>query len=598
MSVRNGTDRDTKVTWKMLKFFRFASKSGAILSNNIIGLCELSVHRKLSLEEIRGEEKPEQDAESEQFTLDSMVRSIFAKDSSFGSSPPSVKDKKMENRVQWRETFRGSAVYKFARSPHWGPFWEKRIFNVLREYCPFLTNFVGPKMLSCTRLVCDPSGFALPEPAIGSVSKTKKSRLVDMTIYDEIQGITFSNQIHKGMSRPQISAVLQQIFAVQYMAQLYCGYTHYDGHCSNVMLESDSEFSWFYYKFNSQVSVMVPSCGYRIKIIDFEFSHVDGLDGKNFDGIPDLFEAGYCPQRFDPEADPIYLTINAFWIHHQSHKDDAPLQMVRSFLKTIHSRPLEDKGFFCRTQDPMREIILQRLKLKEPFLYKFVWRWYERLIAFVLHFASVPSKQSRSKHDHLFQRSFFKDAQGKHKLTVEIVGDMESWISNAIAYFRFMYGLRSSKLQAVFTDPFVKIYDWIQHKGIDKNGLDDEQKRVFGHHIKTLSKITLEIYDSFCSVAFPLKEYDPSENWNRWRSMKQTKKYDSSLVFDPAVALDLVSSHLPTNPPSSDSGIVCISSFDRTEETAMTVSKEMSDHLSSISDPFLRAKEFESSFHQ
>lgn len=590
----------TKVVWQMGKFFRYLSKTGTVYSN-IIGTCYLHVYKQSAIE--NGDD--DNIHKGEQFTLDSMVRSLLSRGTLSDSSSVSgiinkqngpSSSKREIKTPKWKETFQGEAVFKFSRVPHWGPFWERRVYKVLKEYCPCLTNFVGAKMMSCAKLFCDPKGFALPQTRPTLLSK--KSRLVDLTIYDKVEGTTFANNIASKLSRTEISYILQQILAVQYMSQLYCQYTHYDSHCSNVMLEPNNDFSWIYYKFNQNISVLLPSSGFKIKIIDFEFSHVGGLHGKNFDAKPDLFEAGYSSQRFDPEADPVYLLMNAFYIFKEHRKNDVPLKMIRSFLNSIKTRPFEDKGFFCRTRDPLRDLVLQKLKGKDPGLYNFVFRWYERLVAFLLHFVIIDEKKTvKNKFEDHFQRFVWADKKDGDQFSIKIVGDLDGWSSDAIQYFAFMYSLRSLVgIHRIEIDCFNKIYDWIQHKGSDGLFSNPLQRETFAGHVKKLSKKTFEIYGGFVNVAFPLKQYNSQENWDQWNAMKKTKKYDQSLVFDPIVALDFLSTHIPTNIPFNKNNQVCIVSFDQNDESIVELSEEFSKSLSSVSDPFKRAKDFEKFF--
>jgi len=575
---------DTKVVWKLGEFYRYKSNSGNILSQNIIGVCKIKVYKKIF------ESDEEDEILKEELSLDSIVRSLLT-----SRTFRSINEKLNEKTWRWKESFEGEAVYKFSRIPHWGPFWEKKVYKVLKEYCPFLTNFVGVKMMSCTKLICDNQGFALPKtnPTI----KEKLSRLVDLTIYDKIEGKTLAIQIAQHFSRNEISNMLQQVFAILYMSQLYCYYTHYDMHCSNILLEPNDEFSWFYYKFNNQVSVLLPSSGYRAKIIDFEFSYVGGLQGKNFDGRCELFDLGYTPQRFDPEVDSIRLILNAFSILKDYGKDSSPWTIARSFLKSIETRPFEDKGLFCKSNDPIRTKIFDLVKQADPNFYKFVYKWYERLISYLFHFVSIDQRDllNKSTKPKFSRTQKFNSETNQTEINLKLLANVNDLVNEIIQYFRFMYSFKpKGVLKASEILCFIKIYDWIQHK--QENVLTDNQKKQFSFFAKRLSKPLYDLYFDMINISFPLKPYNSSENWIQWNLMKQTKKYDSSLVFDPIVALDLVAGYIPTSKPKVTEKNVCVVSFDLNQEQSVILTDEQQQQLTLTLDPFQRASLFETFF--
>jgi hypothetical protein len=535
---------DFEIIWKLKKNLNFNSPSGKKIPSNNIGLCDLIV---------------------------------------------------IKNGIKQDE---GEAVYKLAKLPHWGIFWEYRISKIIENYLPCLNHFVSVKMLSRSIMHCDSNGYILPQKVLSTQNnKSTMKRIIDASIYDKIEGKTLSTTIANNPSSNFMFGILKQSLSILAMSQYYCNFTHYDMHSSNIILEEEKEDIpvWYFFNISDQFKIFLPSLGFKVKIIDFEFSHIKGLQNKSFDGRMDLVEVGYLPQRFDPEIDSIHLLLNTFFIyqHKWVNKDNKDPDMKKkkfsdrfdNFLKSIQSRPFNLRGHLKRVPDTIKDEFFKYINHNTN-LFKFVENWYYRIIGILFHSIhlneniNLPYNDKKEEGFSYTPRSigFFSDSFLKEENLQEDIWNLKNKIYPLFEKFCIhLYNVTTKGKESLL---FVSIYEFIQRQELI---FTDKWREEFIHYTKNLATPLFDIYQIFSNNAFPLKNYNLIENWKTFQ--EEFDQLPPSIVMDPFTTLSLLDkwSSLPEF-PSSTSILVRSYSPDYEEEKTWHFSSFDNEFIKEIND--------------
>ncbi|CAH6421030.1 Hypothetical protein UVM_LOCUS318, partial [uncultured virus] len=137
------------------------------------------------------------------------------------------------------------------------------------------------------------------------------------------------------------------VLAALEAAQLAVGFTHYDLHANNVMLEAaptplgSSGLLYVYDLVESAAPRVVPMQGWRAVLIDFEYAHVDGLDGTPFDSSLDCLPLGYDPSSRDRSYDVLHFLIGTLNYHATLHSDRMTAHIARELCRETNA---SDRG--------------------------------------------------------------------------------------------------------------------------------------------------------------------------------------------------------------------------------------------------------------
>lgn len=108
--------------------------------------------------------------------------------------------------------------------------------------------------------------------ALGLVEEPKRQLLYmqyvqhEHTLDDAVESMTYDEK----------AAIYQHLVCILQMAQEKCGFTHYDLHFNNILLQRGNGKATYYIKHKK---IQVPIIKWRPVIIDFGFSHVDDVNG-------------------------------------------------------------------------------------------------------------------------------------------------------------------------------------------------------------------------------------------------------------------------------------------------------------------------------
>lgn len=197
-----------------------------------------------------------------------------------------------------------NVVYKFSSLLNMNGAHEYIIINSLkplRAVCPY---FPTNAELSCHMIDSSYSDSACTNP----FEITSKHRIVcDVCISEYVDSarkltafIEHPDVVHESI----VTSLLKQTLMGVLMAHTFNGFTHYDLHSENILVQKcpyDDVYMWF--NPVTGVPYVVPSLGYIPRIIDYGFSYSDDVKGNVHTAPLDFMKEGYMSFRSDPFAD-------------------------------------------------------------------------------------------------------------------------------------------------------------------------------------------------------------------------------------------------------------------------------------------------------
>lgn len=250
-------------------------------------------------------------------------------------------------------------VFKIPRLPGYQSGWTRSISDTLASHLRGVKHFSRVSRVYKMALRVDSSGMVSPEWASGE--KRHRWRFSDVAIMKMIKGIGLVDLLNSKDDRVLASTTFQVLAALH--SSRHLGFTHYDLHAGNVMCKEESGPTVYLYDTTGPPMAVV-GCGYRIVIIDYEFSHVDGLDGFTFDGRLDLLCRGYDPSRHDPCYDSLRFVISTLGYYGEKHDDDKMVAVAHQLKRSVNSSgewKLLHEGYFEPTRELLREEVIRDL---------------------------------------------------------------------------------------------------------------------------------------------------------------------------------------------------------------------------------------------
>lgn len=258
-------------------------------------------------------------------------------------------------------------VYKISRLPSWRGYWEYFISHEIKTRIPSVKNF--SRVVDVTQLLMDvdDDGRTLPS------TKTKRQKLRNVVIQKMVLGLPLSKHIKFGCTEEFAFSIIFQVLCALSTSQKELSFTHYDLHCSNIILQkeryNDTKQIFYLYDFYDN-PVLVPSYGYRAKIVDYEYSHIDSIKGKRFDSRLDLIGRGYIPLRFDSSYDVIHMVLACISYMIDNLKIPYHQDILSDLLDALndHNSPIKfgEDGLLQDTGDPVYTLVLKSWYDKIP----------------------------------------------------------------------------------------------------------------------------------------------------------------------------------------------------------------------------------------
>lgn len=359
------TGPNFKIKWKIEKILKNKSLSGRSFSN-IIGTCRIEYYK---------------------------------------SEKQVWNPKTKQNQADWFLAMEGEAIFKYSRIPRFRIEWEHQVDEIIKSYVPCLNNFAFVQWIKKTPVLIEENGTAaakIPQ------KKSQLSRSIewDVAHIDYVKGKSLAQYIAKVNSKTKLIFILQQVMAILYGAQKFVQFTHFDLHSANVMIKKptyENDSVWYLYEWEENRSMLIPSNGIDIKIIDLEFAHVSGVERTGMKGRMDMIEVGQIPFNFDPEIDPIHLLINSFFLYSNMWKDDEKGKMtyesLKRFVERYCQRETTRDGCYAKKYDQIKMEIFQYIAMSTEFdfnkreLIEFGTEYYYTIIEYLLHSVKWNPKQ-------------------------------------------------------------------------------------------------------------------------------------------------------------------------------------------------------------
>ena len=174
----------------------------------------------------------------------------------------------------------------------------------MSHYCP---NFCTPIRLLRDILI-EPKPEKGTDPfKINSSHPIKKNVILE----EYVKGEKLYKHIKSRDNDVVLSSIKQTLSAIA-IAQEKSKFSHYDLHSDNIILEKCDPDDVYFYIFGENKHIVVPTFGFKSKIIDYGFSYIDSMDNQFFTGSFGHTDIGFMGDRFDWVADPKLFLVTLF----------------------------------------------------------------------------------------------------------------------------------------------------------------------------------------------------------------------------------------------------------------------------------------------
>lgn len=171
------------------------------------------------------------------------------------------------------DTDRGTAVCKVSRIFDFSTRHEHAVLEQLARLgsCHF------PKTYGLVPLVLDADFRARANPLYDAAASPLPPVSADGVLIEYIEdAVDMDKFLHKNKDPAVALSLTKQVLLAVAHAHEACGFTHYDMHTANVVVQKTSVERFEFCVFGK--THHVPSCGYRAVVIDFGLSYVDGAN--------------------------------------------------------------------------------------------------------------------------------------------------------------------------------------------------------------------------------------------------------------------------------------------------------------------------------
>ncbi len=209
----------------------------------------------------------------------------------------------------WDKSNKNLRIYKFSSIMNMIGSHEYKIMKSLTTI-----NHISPFFTKCYELVHLPINENFEESDNPFDIDTKYKYTLDVCISEYVNNarkLTSFIRHSKQVGDNIIISLVKQILVGLLMANNNVGFTHYDIHSENILIQKCSYNDVFlWYDKANNIPYVVPSLGYIPRIIDYGFSYSDDLIGTNITCPLDFMKEGYFSIHNDEFADFRILLIS------------------------------------------------------------------------------------------------------------------------------------------------------------------------------------------------------------------------------------------------------------------------------------------------
>ncbi len=246
------------------------------------------------------------------------------------------------NIVGTLQTEKEEYVYKVSRLPSYKAYWEFLISNSIKKNIPSVKNFARVVDVQSLMLDVDEEDRTIPS----SKNKITMQRERIVMIQKIIPGYTLANHIKFGCSEKLAFGAMIQVLAALECARTI-KFTHYDLHGNNILMQAEKTFDHgkkiFYLYDIGEHPMLIPSFGYRAKIIDYEYSYVEEVEGKPFDSKLDLINRFYIPCEYDPSIDILRFIISCCSYIAEKHSSAICKNILNEIIQFVNEPKNENR---------------------------------------------------------------------------------------------------------------------------------------------------------------------------------------------------------------------------------------------------------------
>jgi len=293
-------------------------------------------------------------------------------------------------------------IMKLEKYPGWRIFWEYRVASILKNHLSSILQLSKPISLAKLKVCVDEKDCVLfPVPEENS-SSNYLTRTVDVLLSEYVEGISFASMIRQNSSLRLLFSGIYQVLACLASAHHIIHVTHYDLHANNIIAEILPSSSYVFLFDISNEPLMVFSEGVLMKIIDYEYSYVEGMEGVAFDAKLDLCRKGYNPALFDPGYDCLRFLISTLTFYSSLYENNWTYQIrdtLCSFFNENFKGSINENGILSEINDTLRKRILNHEDFQTLPLFKrlFLERYYYIIIGLLSHTMTYPIKEKIHK---------------------------------------------------------------------------------------------------------------------------------------------------------------------------------------------------------
>lgn len=266
-------------------------------------------------------------------------------------------------------------ILKVEKYPGWSIIWEYRVAYCIENHLKFVEHFSRIHKVQTMSFNVNERDQILSNLSFDEKFASRKSWA---TISEYVEGISFATKIKTPSFRKLFSGIYQILIAL-FCAQKTIYLTHYDLHANNMITQEVDPNILYLFDIvpinneNDTVPIMVWSEGMLNKIIDYEYTFVNGLSGKSFDAKTDLCSKGYNPSKPDPGYDCLRFLISTLTYYSELHKDSwirgIRDTLVSTFNQNVNSKhgKIDKHGVLSDMKDTLRKKVLTHPLLKQKF---------------------------------------------------------------------------------------------------------------------------------------------------------------------------------------------------------------------------------------
>ncbi len=311
-------------------------------------------------------------------------------------------DESIIDVVSWNG---GTFILKVNVRPSWNIHWEHRVTQSLYDNLGGLLPVARKTQLVSLTMVVDKEERVVDYFRTNNTTPLWKTRKVTGMLieFHEKADTTFSQMIRKHKNLKLLFSGLYQVLCSLLVAQTYLGFTHYDLHPTNIVVEPfENPNTVILFDFDQLPPMVVFSGGFLLRLIDYEYSHVEGICGQPFDAKLKLIPMKMNPTEFDSNQDILRFLISTCYFYHSLHHSSVANEIRKTLVHEFRSHVQREQiqkttGLLENTSDPIYQKINSNLCYhqqitKERQLW-FIEHYYQ-VISMLMHQSQFPLVQS------------------------------------------------------------------------------------------------------------------------------------------------------------------------------------------------------------